>query len=151
MLNMRLLCQKKNRRLYNTQTSCYVTLEDLGALIKLDQDIKVVDAKTGDDLTRITLTQVVLDREQKGYELLPEEMLKQLIKFYNHPLSNLFTDYMRESMKYFNGNFGNMTSMMEGFQLFDPQNFYKEFKDMAEKHQEFFPSFFKPGDKNNKK
>src|SRR5690606_20042478 len=71
-----------NRRLYNTGTSTYVTLEDLAQMVKSDEDFSVVDAKTGDDITRSVLTQIIFEQEGKGQNLLPITFLRQLIRFY---------------------------------------------------------------------
>ncbi|MDJ1406974.1 MAG: polyhydroxyalkanoate synthesis regulator DNA-binding domain-containing protein [Candidatus Midichloria sp.] len=81
MTDKSLLIKKyPNRRLYNTATSNYVTLENIRQLIKRGYDVEVVDVKTGEDLTKLTLIQIVLEQQQNGYELLPLEFLKQLIK-----------------------------------------------------------------------
>src|ERR1051326_7858266 len=72
-----------NRRLYNTGTSTYVTLEDLAALVKSGEDFVVYDAKTGEDITRSVLTQIIFEQENKeGQNLLPITFLRQLIRFY---------------------------------------------------------------------
>jgi polyhydroxyalkanoate synthesis repressor PhaR len=93
-----------NRRLYNTHTSKYITLEDLSDIIKSGKDFKVLDIKTNEDLTRITLTQIILDHEIQGYNLLPIEFLKHIIRFYDHPLNAVFTKYISDSLEYFNNN-----------------------------------------------
>lgn len=74
-----------NRRLYNTETSTYVTLEDLAAMVRSDRDFVVQDAKTGDDLTRSVLTQIIVEQESRanGPNLLPIPFLRQLIRFYD--------------------------------------------------------------------
>lgn len=74
-----------NRRLYNTASSSYITLDDLFNLIKNGDSVQVVDAKTQEDLTSATLTQVILEKEIKGYPLLPVEFLQMIIRFYEHP------------------------------------------------------------------
>ena len=72
-----------NRRLYNTGTSTYVTLEDLAAMVKDGEDFLVYDAKTGDDITRSVLAQIIFEQENKaGQNLLPTTFLRQLIRFY---------------------------------------------------------------------
>src|ERR1700734_566363 len=71
-----------NRRLYNTATSSYVTLEDLAKMIKDGGDFTVHDAKTGEDITRSVFTQIIVEQEQKGQNLLPISFLRQLIGFY---------------------------------------------------------------------
>src|ERR1700686_3186665 len=71
-----------NRRLYNTATSSYVTLEDLARMIKEGGDFVAYDAKSGEDITRSVLTQIIVEQEQKGQNLLPISFLRQLIGFY---------------------------------------------------------------------
>src|ERR1700739_3309641 len=71
-----------NRRLYNTATSSYVTLDDLSAMVKEGGEFVVYDAKTGEDITRSVLTQIIVEEEQKGQNLLPISFLRQLISFY---------------------------------------------------------------------
>ncbi len=83
-----------NRRLYNTGTSTYVTLEDLADMLKKDEDFVVVDAKTGDDITRSVLTQIIFEQENKGQNLLPITFLRQLIRFYGDSIQNLIPTYL---------------------------------------------------------
>ncbi len=83
-----------NRRLYNTGTSTYVTLEDLADMLKRDEDFVVVDAKTGDDITRSVLTQIIFEQENKGQNLLPITFLRQLIRFYGDSIQNLVPTYL---------------------------------------------------------
>jgi polyhydroxyalkanoate synthesis repressor PhaR len=83
-----------NRRLYNTGTSTYVTLDDLAEMVKKGEDFQVVDAKTGDDITRSVLTQIIVEQENKGPNLLPVTFLRQLIRFYGDSLQNLVPTYL---------------------------------------------------------
>jgi len=83
-----------NRRLYNTGTSTYVTLEDLADMLKKDEDFVVVDAKTGEDITRSVLTQIIFEQENKGQNLLPITFLRQLIRFYGDSIQNLIPTYL---------------------------------------------------------
>jgi polyhydroxyalkanoate synthesis repressor PhaR len=83
-----------NRRLYNTGTSTYVTLEDLAEMLKKDDDFVVVDAKTGEDITRSVLTQIIFEQENKGQNLLPITFLRQLIRFYGDSIQNLIPTYL---------------------------------------------------------
>jgi polyhydroxyalkanoate synthesis repressor PhaR len=83
-----------NRRLYNTGTSTYVTLEDLADMLKRDEDFVVVDAKTGEDITRSVLTQIIFEQESKGQNLLPITFLRQLIRFYGDSIQNLIPTYL---------------------------------------------------------
>jgi polyhydroxyalkanoate synthesis repressor PhaR len=83
-----------NRRLYNTGTSTYVTLEDLAEMVKAGEEFNVVDAKSGEDITRSVLTQIIFEQEGKGQNLLPITFLRQLIRFYGDSLQNLVPTYL---------------------------------------------------------
>ena len=84
-----------NRRLYNTGTSTYVTLEDLAEMLKSGEDFNVVDAKTGEDITRSVLTQIIFEQEGKGGQnLLPITFLRQLIRFYGDSIQKLVPTYL---------------------------------------------------------
>ena len=87
-----------NRRLYNTGTSTYVTLEDLAVMVKEEDDFVVIDAKSGEDITRSVLTQIIFEQESKGQNLLPITFLRQLIRFYGDSMQNLVPSYLEFSM-----------------------------------------------------
>jgi polyhydroxyalkanoate synthesis repressor PhaR len=99
-----------NRRLYNTQTSDYITLEDLYQMVRADIDFTVIDAKTAEDLTRMTLTQIIFEQEAKGYNILPINFLRQLIAFYDDRLRLVLPHYLEASMKAFSDNKSNFGS-----------------------------------------
>ncbi|MDA0702387.1 MAG: polyhydroxyalkanoate synthesis repressor PhaR [Proteobacteria bacterium] len=90
-----------NRRLYNTATSSYVTLDDLCQMVKDELDFVVYDAKSGDDITRSVLTQIIVEEENKGTNLLPIGFLRQLIQFYGDSLQGLLPRYLEQSMSAF--------------------------------------------------
>jgi polyhydroxyalkanoate synthesis repressor PhaR len=91
-----------NRRLYNTGTSTYVTLEDLAVMVKKGEDFVVVDAKSGDDITRFVLTQIIFEQEGKaGQNLLPATFLRQLIRFYGDSMQMLVPRYLEVSIDSF--------------------------------------------------
>jgi len=83
-----------NRRLYNTGTSTYVTLEDLADMVKAGEDFVVYDAKTSEEITRSVLTQIIFEQENKGQNLLPITFLRQLIRFYGDSIQNLIPTYL---------------------------------------------------------
>lgn len=88
-----------NRRLYNTGTSSYVTLEDLAQMVKAGEDFVVFDAKTNDDITRSVLTQIIFEQEGKdGQNLLPIAFLRQLIRFYGDSMQMLVPSYLEFSI-----------------------------------------------------
>ena len=88
-----------NRRLYNTGTSTYVTLEDLATMVKDGEDFLVYDAKTGDDITRSVLAQIIFEQENKaGQNLLPTTFLRQLIRFYGDSMQMVVPKYLEQSI-----------------------------------------------------
>jgi len=87
-----------NRRLYNTATSSYVTLDHLCQMVKDGQDFVVYDAKSGEDITRSVLTQIIFEQEGKGQNLLPIQFLRQLISFYDGQMSQMVPGYLDLSM-----------------------------------------------------
>jgi polyhydroxyalkanoate synthesis repressor PhaR len=88
-----------NRRLYNTGTSTYVTLEDLASMVKDGEDFLVYDAKTGDDITRSVLAQIIFEQENKaGQNLLPTTFLRQLIRFYGDSMQMVVPKYLEQSI-----------------------------------------------------
>ena len=88
-----------NRRLYNTGTSTYVTLEDLASMVKNGEDFLVYDAKTGDDITRSVLAQIIFEQENKaGQNLLPTTFLRQLIRFYGDSMQMVVPKYLEQSI-----------------------------------------------------
>jgi polyhydroxyalkanoate synthesis repressor PhaR len=90
-----------NRRLYNTETSTYVTLEDLATMVRSDRDFVVYDAKTGDDLTHSVLTQIIVEQENRvgGQTLLPVPFLRQLIRFYDDSIGRMVPGYLQFSLE----------------------------------------------------
>ncbi len=113
-----------NRRLYNTATSSYVTLDHLCQMVKEGTPFVVYDAKSGDDITRSVLTQIIVEEEAKGQNLLPINFLRQLITFYGDSLEGLVPRYLEQSMQLFTRNQEQMRSYMEnaldGFFPFGP-------------------------------
>jgi polyhydroxyalkanoate synthesis repressor PhaR len=93
-----------NRRLYNTATSSYVTLDDLARMIKNGGDFVASDAKTGEDITRSVLTQIIVEQEQKGQNLLPISFLRQLIGLYGDSMQFLVPGYLEQAMLAFAQN-----------------------------------------------
>lgn len=90
-----------NRRLYNTSTSSYVTLDDLSSMVRDGVDFVVYDAKTGDDITRSVLTQIIFEQEGRGQNLLPITFLRRLIRFYGDSMQSFVPSYLEASMEAF--------------------------------------------------
>mgnify|MGYP000896151176 CR=1 FL=1 len=90
-----------NRRLYNTRTSAYVTLEDLATMVREGAEFVVYDAKSNDDLTRQILTQIIFEEESRGEALLPVQFLRQLIGFYGNSMQSVLPSYLEMSLDSF--------------------------------------------------
>ena len=93
-----------NRRLYNTSTSSYITLEDLAGMVRDNVEFQVLDAKTGDDITHSILTQIIMDEEANGEQMLPVSFLRQLIGMYGNSMQALMPSYLEASMQNFRDN-----------------------------------------------
>ena len=103
-----------NRRLYNTSTSSYVTLDHLAEMVRDDIDFVVFDAKSGEDITRSVLTQIIFEAEGKGQNVLPVNFLRQLISFYGDSLQGLLPSYLDMSMDAFSKNQDEMRTRFGG-------------------------------------
>ena len=93
-----------NRRLYNTETSAYITLDDIVTLIKKELDFKVVDVDTQTDITSSILTQIILEKENAGVNLIPAHILKQIILFNETKKNNMMFDFLNTTMNSANSN-----------------------------------------------
>ena len=124
-----------NRRLYNTETSSYITQEDIVSLIKQGKSFKIRDVETKKDITSSILTQIVLDRETTGTNLIPEEFLKQIILFYENDRSSEMFGFLSNVMnfadanKFFTRGFENIMK----FNPFDFQNYFNNNSNNTEK------------------
>lgn len=103
-----------NRRLYNTETSSYITLENLAQMVRQNREFKVVDAKTGDDITRTVLTQIIVEQEAQGKNMLPVSFLRQLISMYGDSMQALMPQYLDASMEAFRRNQEQFRKALEG-------------------------------------
>ena len=103
-----------NRRLYNTATSSYVTLDHLAEMVQNDVDFVVYDAKTGEDITRSVLAQIIFEAEGKGQNVLPVNFLRQLISFYGDSLQSVLPGYLEMSMEAFARNGEQMKEQFGG-------------------------------------
>ena len=129
-----------NRRLYNTGTSTYVTLEDLATMVKSGEDFVVYDAKTSEDITRSVLTQIIFEQENKeGQNLLPITFLRQLIRFYGDSMQMLVPRYLEVSIDTLareQGKFRDQMAQAFGVSGFGP------LEDMARRNMEMFERAF---------
>ena len=90
-----------NRRLYNTESSSYITLDNLADMVRKDRDFVVYDAKSGEDITRSVLTQIIVEEESKGLAMLPTNFLRQLIGFYGDNVQSVVPRYLEQAMSSF--------------------------------------------------
>ncbi len=97
----RVLKKYPNRRLYDTQTSSYITLADVKKMVLAAQDFVVRDAKTGDDLTRSILLQIILEEETGGVPMFSSQMLAQIIRFYGHAMQGMMGAYLEKNLQTF--------------------------------------------------
>lgn len=103
-----------NRRLYDTETSSYITLELLSQMTREGRDFVVVDAKSGEDITHNVLTQIIMEEEQRGENLLPVSFLRQLISLYGDSMQSMVPQYLEASMEAFRKNQQQFQEAMQG-------------------------------------
>jgi len=103
-----------NRRLYNTESSSYITLEHLAKLTREGREFKVLDAKTDEDITHSVLTQIIMDEEGKGETMLPAGFLRQLIAMYGDSMQSMVPQYLEASMDAFRRNQAQFHDAMKG-------------------------------------
>lgn len=128
-----------NRRLYNTETSTYVTLDDLAQMVRNDKDFVVYDAKSGDDLTHAVLTQIIVEQESRegGQTLLPIPFLRQLIRFYDDNIGTMVPSYLQFSLE-------NLVKEQEKFRTMfasafaNPAAAFEAYQDQARKNMAMF-------------
>lgn len=127
-----------NRRLYNTETSTYVTLDDLAAMVRAERDFVVFDAKSGDDLTHTVLTQIIVEQESRaGTEsLLPVPFLRQLIRFYGDTMQGMVPSYLQVSLETLAKDQDRFRKQFST--AFTPQGAFEAYQDQAKKNLAMF-------------
>ncbi len=123
-----------NRRLYNTNTSSYITQDDIVELIKKKEQFKIIDADSKKDITPAILTQIILDKETAGINLVPTDFLKQIILYYENNKSGDMFGYLNHMLNFANSNnmFANGFAQMMNFNPFDMQNIFSNSKTQSE-------------------
>ena len=123
-----------NRRLYNTNTSSYITQDDIVELIKKKEQFKIIDADSKKDITPAILTQIILDKETAGINLVPTDFLKQIILYYENNKSGDMFGYLNHMLNFANSNnmFTNGFAQMMNFNPFDMQNIFSNSKTKSE-------------------
>jgi polyhydroxyalkanoate synthesis repressor PhaR len=121
-----------NRRLYDTESSSYITLERLAEMVRQKRQFKVLDAKSGDDITRQVLTQIIMDEESRGSEMLPINFLRQLIGLYGDRMQGLVPQYLEASMEALQRNQAQLRDALAGAFTGGP------FAELARRNMEMF-------------
>jgi polyhydroxyalkanoate synthesis repressor PhaR len=114
----RVLKKYPNRRLYDTQTSSYITLADVKQMVLSGQDFVVRDAKSSEDLTRSILLQIILEEETGGVPIFSTQMLSQIIRFYGHAMQGMMGSYLEKNLQTFTDIQGRLAEQSKG--LYDP-------------------------------
>lgn len=115
----RILKKYPNRRLYDTRTSSYITLADVKKMVLSGQDFLVRDAKTGDELTRSILLQIILEEETGGVPMFSSQMLAQIIRFYGHAMQGMMGSYLEKNLQTFTDIQNKLAEQSKG--LYDPK------------------------------
>ena len=121
-----------NRRLYNTESSAYITLEHLAEMVRAKREFKVVDAKTGEDITHSVLTQIIMEEEAGGNPMLPVNFLRQLISMYGDNMHSMVPQFLEESLAAFQRNQSQFRDAMAGAFSGGP------FAELARRNMEMF-------------
>jgi polyhydroxyalkanoate synthesis repressor PhaR len=121
-----------NRRLYDTESSTYITLERLAEMVRQKRQFQVLDAKSGEDITRSVLTQIIMDEESRGSTMLPVNFLRQLISMYGDQMQSVVPQYLEASLDALQRNQSQMREAMAGAFTANP------FAEMARRNMELF-------------
>jgi polyhydroxyalkanoate synthesis repressor PhaR len=133
MKHKRVIKKYANRRLYDTEESRYVTLKDIKNIIALGVDVSIIDDTKDVDITRPLLLQIVSEQELGGTPLLNEAVLNQLIRFYGHPMQNMMSGFIANSIKTF---ISQQEAMQEQMQSFIEASPFNNFQEMATKNMQ---------------
>lgn len=152
MKHKRIIKKYANRRLYDTEDSRYVTLKDIKKIIALGSDVTILDDTSGQDITRALLLQIVSEQELGGTPLLNEAVLNQLIRFYGHPMQDMMSGFIANSIKTF---VNQQEAMQEQMQQFIEASPFGNFQEMATKNMQAMADmqkqFFKTGKNTDNK
>ena len=121
-----------NRRLYDTESSSYITLERLAEMVRQKREFQVVDAKSGEDITRSVLTQIIMDEESRGSTMLPVNFLRQLISMYGDQMQSVVPQYLEASLEALQRNQSQFRDAMAGALAANP------FAEIARRNMEMF-------------
>jgi len=139
-----------NRRLYNTESSAYITLDTLADMVRKGRDFVVYDAKTGEDITRSVLTQIIVEEESKGQNLLPTGFLRQLIGFYGNSMQAIVPRYLEQALTTFAHQQEKVRSAVQqtmgNFFPFGMEEVSRQNMTMIERAMSLFSPFYHPPD-----
>ena len=121
-----------NRRLYDTESSSYITLDRLAEMVRQKRDFKVIDAKSGDDITHNVLTQIIMEEESRGKTMLPVNFLRQLIGMYGDSMQSMVPQYLEASLESFQRNQSQFRDALAGAFTGGP------FAELAKRNMEMF-------------
>jgi len=121
-----------NRRLYDTESSSYITLERLAEMVRQKREFRVVDARSGEDITHNVLTQIIMDEESRGQTLLPVSFLRQLIGMYGGQMQSMLPQYLEASLDAFQQGQSQMRDVLAGAFTANP------FAELARRNMELF-------------
>ena len=121
-----------NRRLYNTESSSYITLDHLAEMVRQKREFKVIDAKSGEDITHSVLTQIIMEEEAGGQQMLPVNFLRQLIAMYGDSMQSMVPPYLEASLEAFQRNQSQFRDAMAGAFTAGP------FAELAKRNMEMF-------------
>ena len=144
---MRQLKKYPNRRLYDTQTSSYVTLGRVSELVREGEDVQIIDSETEEDLTRSVLLQIILEMEAKDEPLLSAKVLSDIIRFYGNAMPDFFSSYLQESMSMFASQ---QQQLQEGLTTNPMDVFSKLAENNLAAWNQMQSSFLKPADEKSK-
>lgn len=137
-----------NRRLYDTESSIYITLDTLADMVRAGKEFVVHDARTGDDITRAVLTQIIMEEETKGRAMLPATFLRQLIRFYGDSMQGLVPDYLDQMMEQFAAGQkqvrATMQRTMETFLPPEMEKIGRQNLAMMDRAMSMFAAFYQP-------
>jgi len=131
-----------NRRLYNTDTSSYVTLEDLCDMVKEGAEFIVYDAKSGEDLTRSVLQQIIFEQESAGGTMLPTNFLRSVIGMYDNSLKDFVPHYLESSMQHFQKHQEKMREMLSSSPIGGFSQMTSQFEEISKQNMELFTKAF---------
>jgi polyhydroxyalkanoate synthesis repressor PhaR len=132
-----------NRRLYDTESSSYITLEKLAQMVRQKREFKVVDAKSGEDITRSVLAQIIMEEEARGATMLPVNFLRQLIGLYGDNMQNMVPHYLEASLEQLQRNQSQLREAMAGAFAANP------FAEIARRNMEMFSATAAGGGKSS--